>query len=135
MGTIIICLVQSTHIIKPNSVVWFNLRTLENNYVMPILPSFFLLNRAQNSPDAMDCQIYGILFLLTLASALPENPPAKPSNHTILCREKIPLNGDKTVSTAKLIKSEDVVHPDGVIPNRSDPYQGKTPQIEHSKHT
>ncbi|KAG6433863.1 hypothetical protein SASPL_105482 [Salvia splendens] len=166
----------------------------------------------------MDCQIYGVLFLLTLASALPENLPVKPSNstaqinsnsvlvalldshytelselvekalllqtleeavakhnitifaprnealereldpefkrfllepgnlkslqnlllfhmiparidsnhwpannnnkplhHTTLCREKIPLNGDKTVSTAKLIKSDDIVRPDGVI--------------------
>ncbi|XP_041997396.1 fasciclin-like arabinogalactan protein 17 [Salvia splendens] len=162
----------------------------------------------------MDCQIYGVLFLLTLASALQENPTAKPSNstaqinsnsvlvalldshytelselvekalllqtleeavakhnitifaprnealereldpefkrfllepgnlkslqnlllfhmipariesnhwpdkplhHTTLCREKIPLNGDKTVSTAKLIKSDDIIRPDGVI--------------------
>ena len=30
----------------------------------------------------MDYQIYGVLFLLTLASALPENPTAKPSNST-----------------------------------------------------
>ncbi|KAL1549241.1 Fasciclin-like arabinogalactan protein 17 [Salvia divinorum] len=52
----------------------------------------------------------------------PAEANSKPVHHTSLCREatseKIPLRankGDKIVSTAKVIKSDDIVRPDGII--------------------
>ncbi|KAG6430679.1 hypothetical protein SASPL_108751 [Salvia splendens] len=45
-------------------------------------------------------------------------PASNPVHHTSLSNDRIPLranNGDKTVSTAKVIKSDDIIRPDGII--------------------
>ncbi|XP_047963532.1 fasciclin-like arabinogalactan protein 17 [Salvia hispanica] len=42
-------------------------------------------------------------------------PASNPVHHTTLSNDKIPLRANKTVSTAKVIKSDDIIRPDGII--------------------